>query len=186
MTLVTSSQATASSVEKNILLALKALEMDDALDELLVAVPENWQTTVESFSLLKYIEAAGGVVQNEKGEYLFIRRHEKWDLPKGKLERGESIEQGAQREVEEECGIQVKSIERKLMPTLHLYYIKQVPAIKITYWYLMQADSAQDLIPQTEEDITEAIWAATEEIPKLMQETYPAIQDLMDTILERK
>lgn len=183
--MVTSSQATASSVEKNILLALKALETDDALDELLVAVPENWQTIIDSFSLLKYIEAAGGVVKNEKGEFLFIYRHNKWDLPKGKLEN-ESIEQGAVREVEEECGIKVENVIGKLQPTLHLYYLKQMPVIKITYWFLMSASSSQALIPQTDEDISEVIWAATEGIPELMQNTYPAIQDIMDSVLERK
>ncbi len=182
VTLVPSTQAAASAVEKNILLAIKALETDDALDELLVAVPANWHTIVDSFSLLKYIEAAGGVVRNEKEEYLFMRRLDKWDLPKGKLEEGETIETCAVREVEEECGIKVDRVIGTLKPSFHFYYDKQVPIIKITHWYLMEASSKQKITPQLEENITEVRWANTDTVSILLKDSYLAITDVMEDV----
>ena len=53
----------------------------------------------------KFIHAAGGLVQNTNGDFLFMERNNTLDLPKGKLEKGESDEEGALREVEEETGV---------------------------------------------------------------------------------
>jgi hypothetical protein len=64
-------------------------------------------------SRLKIIKAAGGLVKNGKGEYLFIHRLGKWDLPKGKIEENEKMSEGAVREVEEECGIRVDYLGKK-------------------------------------------------------------------------
>src|SRR3546814_16238047 len=70
-----------------------------------------------------YIEAAGGLVRNQQGQYLFIFRHGKWDLPKGKLEAGETPAAGGIRDVEEECGITIATLGTPLAPTWHAYVL---------------------------------------------------------------
>src|SRR5690554_4847252 len=81
-----------------------------------------WQKFKKEF---KHIEAAGGVVFNNSGKLLWIYRLDKWDLPKGKIESGESIEQAAVREVEEECGISNLEIIKQIPTTYHMYYHKE-------------------------------------------------------------
>ncbi|MGZ3822721.1 MAG: NUDIX domain-containing protein, partial [Mucilaginibacter sp.] len=82
---------------------------------------EYLKRVIKSISL---IEAAGGMVENKKGEYLFIYRNDKWDLPKGKIEKGEGKREGAIREVEEECGIMVSGIGKRICKTYHTYTFK--------------------------------------------------------------
>jgi hypothetical protein len=107
---------------------------------------------------LKVIEAAGGLVMNEQNKYLFIKRNGKWDLPKGKLELNEKKKDAAVREVEEECGITVKKLDKKLLKTYHIYELKGKVVLKISHWYAMHAKSNQKLVPQLEEGITEVKW----------------------------
>src|SRR5690606_22027885 len=115
--------------------------------------------------LFHYIEAAGGFIEN-KNKYLFIHRHGRWDLPKGKLEKGESKAHGAIRECEEECGVKDLSLEHLLGSTWHVYEHKGGHALKQTYWYKMQTAYSGRLKPQVEEDIHEARWFETEEIKR--------------------
>jgi len=97
----------------------------------------HWQ----SFKInLKVITAAGGLVLNDENEILFIYRGNKWDLPKGRIEKGEGIEETAVREVEEECGIQNLSIKKKLINTYHLFVQKGEHRLKETHWYLMHSE----------------------------------------------
>ncbi|MBK9671561.1 MAG: NUDIX domain-containing protein [Bacteroidetes bacterium] len=70
-------------------------------------------------SIYTKIEAAGGIVKNKQGQLLFIFRHGKWDLPKGKIEKGENEQDAALREVEEECGIAELTLQKKLTTTFH-------------------------------------------------------------------
>lgn len=125
------------------------------------------------------IKAAGGLVLNQKDELLLIKRLGKWDLPKGKLETGETKPVGAIREVEEECGISDVLIAKKLKSSYHVYQIKEDWVIKTSYWYLMNYSGNELLKPQTEENITEAVWVdfKTLEIDKL--DTYPAIAKVL-------
>jgi hypothetical protein len=88
-------------------------------------------------SRLKIIKAAGGLVKNGKGEYLFIHRLGKWDLPKGKIEENEKMSEGAVREVEEECGIRVDYLGKKITTTYHTYYMGGKFVLKETEWYDM-------------------------------------------------
>lgn len=132
------------------------------------------------FSLFKVIEAAGGVVQNNDGHYLFIKRLGYWDLPKGKLDKGEGIEAAALREVEEECGINGLSITLPLGQTYHTYTHKGAEVLKITYWFAMQTTFSGELVPQTEEDITEASWMSKEDIKTtVLANTYASIVSLI-------
>ena len=112
----------------------------------------------------KIIQAGGGLVENEKGEVLFMYRRGKWDLPKGKLDPGESLEDCAIREVKEETGIRKLELQRFLMVTEHNYQERGSRFLKETHWWLMKADSNQPLIPQAEEEITELKWIGKSEI----------------------
>ncbi len=124
-------------------------------------------------------EAAGGLVQNEQGEFLFIRRRGKWDLPKGHLDPGELSKEAALREVSEECGIKDMKITQSLGITYHTYDIKLRPVLKPTSWYLMKYEGWQSGAPQLEEEIEELRWVRPEEISSLLLDAFPSIADVL-------
>lgn len=138
---------------------------------------ENWWKKFKTG--YKLIEAAGGVVKNEKHEMLFILRLGKWDLPKGKIEKGEEIKEAAIREVEEECGIGELTIVSELSPTYHTYSLKGQPILKRTHWFLMQTSDDGELIPQFEEDIEKAVWVNENDLTEQMTNTYNSIRDVL-------
>jgi len=120
---------------------------------------EDYEKLVSDFfSLFKLIEAAGGLVLNPAGEILFIFRRGFWDLPKGKIDKGESPSEAALREVREETGLEQLDLGAELMITYHTYREKDGRRIlKRTYWYRMETKE-RELHPQAEEDIEEAVW----------------------------
>ncbi len=120
--------------------------------------------------------AAGGLIRNKDNETLFIYRLDKWDLPKGKIEKGESKKEAAIREVKEECGLQHVSIEKKLQKTYHIYHRNGKEILKITYWYLMKTSYLEKLIPQLEEDITQVVFKNEIETNKALNNTYGNIK----------
>lgn len=126
-----------------------------------------------------YLEAAGGVVKNKEDKILFIYRLNKWDLPKGKVEKGETTEIAAVREVEEECGIR-HLIRKELITTTYHIYFQGNLKLKATYWYRMNYGGEENLIPQNEEGITLAEWKNRDEIPKVLTNTYENIRLVMD------
>jgi len=136
---------------------------------------------ISSMSNQQHIEAAGGVILDEKGYLLMIFRREKWDLPKGKIDEGESPEQAAVREVKEETGIQVAEIIKTLGTTEHEYfdYYNQLPTRKTTHWFLMSSPSNLPLIPQISEDITHIKWVSPTELPSLLTGSYDNIRDIV-------
>ncbi len=136
----------------------------------------------ELIKQVKYVKAAGGLVENSLNEYLFIKRLGKWDLPKGKLEEGEKMKETALREVEEECGIKVDRLGRKIKSTYHSYIYFGELTIKKTNWYEMKVDNRPDLIPQSEEHITEAKWLGRDSFQMIQENTYPLIKDLIKFI----
>ncbi len=125
------------------------------------------------------IEAAGGLVKNEDGNYLFIYRNDKWDLPKGKLEKDESRKEGAVREVEEECGITVSKLGDKICKTYHVYTIKRQVVLKKTHWYAMKHKGNEKLKPQKEEGITDVRWFKKGQVDTILQNTFPSIVDVL-------
>lgn len=131
-------------------------------------------------SSVRFIKAAGGLVENEQSDYLFIKRLGKWDLPKGKVEEGEQMRAAAVREVEEECGISVDLLGPKLESTYHVYSLRGEVILKKTNWYEMQINNVPALIPQTEEDITEAKWIAAKDLGAIRENTYPLIKALIE------
>lgn len=148
-----------------------------------------WHTDLEKlketfFKNFKVIEAAGGIVQNDKKEILFINRLGKWDLPKGKIEKGENEEDCALREVTEETGVTNLQLKKKVGKTYHVYDEFGKHFLKIAHWYHMTCPSTQTLIPQTVENITEVKWVKTMDIKVPMQDTYPSIQDIMSRFFD--
>lgn len=139
--------------------------------------PEELWTRFMSF--YKHIDAAGGVVRNKLNEILMIYRLGKWDLPKGKLEGGESVEEGAMREVIEECGITQLEIIKALPATYHTYFINGQRVLKRTYWFTMRTDHHTELVPQREEQITEAQWVKPDRMPQYLENTYASIRWLL-------
>jgi 8-oxo-dGTP pyrophosphatase MutT (NUDIX family) len=127
------------------------------------------------------VKAGGGLVKNEKGEILFMFRRGKWDLPKGKQDPGESLENCALREVEEETGVGSLTVQKFLLVTEHPYEEKGQFLLKETHWWLMTTNSQQPLVPQTEEDITELRWIGTSEMNMILLNTYPGIIEVLKT-----
>lgn len=129
------------------------------------------------FGEMKKIEAAGGVVVNQKREALWIFRNGKWDIPKGKLDKGEDQETAALREVEEECGISGHQLRCPLPDSWHVYEHKGKWVIKVTYWYIMDYSGNQALIPQEEEGITKVEWRGKHEVGDILANTFNSIID---------
>lgn len=140
----------------------------------------NLEEGFEKFKkLFKVIYAAGGLIKKEDA-YLFIFRLKKWDLPKGKIDMGESPEEAAIRECEEECAITQLSITKELPSTFHIYEYKGDYALKQTFWYAMNTKHTGNLTPQTEENIELVEWFTKEQITsKVIENTYPAILDVL-------
>lgn len=130
-------------------------------------------------SCFHFIEAAGGLVKNKKGKILFIKRLNKWDLPKGKAEEGESNQQTALREIEEECGIKKLVILNSLQPTYHTYKKKDILILKKTYWYEMYYEGNEPLISPLQENITEVKWIYPKDIQIVLSNTYKSIIDVL-------
>lgn len=133
----------------------------------------------ELSSQYKSIIAGGGLVINELGQFLFIHRNGKWDLPKGKIESSETTELGALREVEEECGVKISKLIRPLHISYHTYIQDNLPILKSNHWYLMHADSKQNLIPQVEEGIDKVEWIEPQYIQNYLVQSYDAIHDVI-------
>lgn len=129
--------------------------------------------------LLPNVIAGGGKVINSKGEILFIYRNDKWDLPKGKAERRESIDKTALREVEEETGVKNLEITKPLEVTYHIFKRNGRHKIKITYWFEMKTSYDGMLEPQENEGITRVEWLDKVAANKALENSYANIKLLV-------
>lgn len=123
----------------------------------------------------KVIRAAGGLVVNNENEFLFIYRGNRWDLPKGRIEKNESIKSTAVREVEEECGIDGLVLKNYLLTTYHIFNQNDKDKLKETHWFLMHSNYQGNLTPQIEEGITIAEFKDKEATEKALKNTYANI-----------
>jgi 8-oxo-dGTP pyrophosphatase MutT (NUDIX family) len=129
------------------------------------------------------ITAAGGLVV-QQGKVLFIYRLDRWDLPKGKVEKGESVEMAALREVEEECGISVKLV-KKVGITQHSYTMYGITFMKTTHWFAMDSHDGSTPTPQLEEGIEEVRWVdVSTELKAILQNTFPSIREICHQYFE--
>ena len=128
------------------------------------------------FKKLKVVEAGGGLVYNSKNEILFIRRNSKWDLPKGKKEKGETHEEAAIRETMEETGVKQLEVKRFIKKTYHVFRRNDKFRLKVTYWYEMYTDFNGALIPESKEGIKKACWKNFEKTQKALKDSYENIK----------
>ena len=167
---------------------LKDVTFDEIIEELgrkevsrIYLYHPNEEKLIKKFKkLVPTIKAGGGVVYNEEGKVLLIKRHGKWDLPKGKKEKGENIATCALREVEEETGVKKLLIQRFRMITYHIFKRDGQYFLKETYWYDMTTTFKKKLVPQTEEDIEKACWKDEAEVRELVKDSYKNIQKLFN------
>lgn len=150
------------------------------LDSITFSIQDNAYKKVKKAvkKQFKVVKAGGGIVQ--KGdEILLIFRKGKWDLPKGKLDKGETKKEGAVREVEEECNVKVKAIESKITSTWHTYIRNGKKHLKKTYWYRMSLQDDSQMKPQLDESITEVCWMNDHDVRQAMVNSYPSIRHVV-------
>ena len=134
------------------------------------------------FRHFELVQAGGGLVENEKNEILMIFRRGKWDLPKGKLDKGESLEACAIREVREETGIKYIELGEKAITTYHTYDEFGKHILKESHWYHMTGKADEKPVPQVEEGITDIRWVPRSKLEKYRKETYAAISQVLDAL----
>lgn len=162
----------------NIRKVIKELSKTDLHEIRLVHKKE--KKLLEKFlKLLPNVIAGGGKVYNDRGEVLFIFRNDKWDLPKGKAERREPIDQAALREVEEETGVKDLKITKPLEMTYHIFKRNGRYKIKVTYWFEMHTSYDGKLIPQENEGITKVKWLNKKQTAKALENSYANIRALV-------
>lgn len=122
------------------------------------------------------VEAAGGIVVNNRGEWLMIHRNGRWDLPKGHLEECETLEECAVREVGEETGVTGARVERPLCDTLHAYNLYGSWELKRTHRFRMRIVGCTQPAPQREEGIDRARWCTPEQVRNNLEGTFPTIR----------
>ena len=132
------------------------------------------------------VEAAGGVVQNERGELLMIELRGRWDLPKGHIEVGEEASAAALREVEEETGVVAELLDSEpLMETWHAYNTYGRWELKRTRWWRMRA-LCGELKPQDEEGIARVEWCSAESVQQRLKMSYATIRRVIAALDEVK
>ena len=168
---------------KHLLNHIDLLEKNDKMKAVVLEY-QNLDILVGDFlNLFKVLAAAGALVTNEAGEYLMIHRLGYWDLPKGKVEKGEAIRAAAVREIEEETGAKKVLLKNYLLTTFHTYKIKKKRYLKQTFWFSATAPT-QDLVAQAEENIEQAIWMSFDKIDVGQDPIYRNILDVVEAALD--
>lgn len=158
--------------------ALWLMERDQHFRSLTIFGKAPLEAAKAIFKAYRRIDAAGGLVFNPDGGVLMIHRRGLWDLPKGKVDPGESLKEAALREVEEETAVQGLRLEGALLNTYHVYSDKKGRVLKRTAWYRMAAAAQSTLAPQTEEGIDAVEWTSSEALKGRLSKTYPNIRDV--------
>ena len=136
-------------------------------------------------SKIKVIFASGGIVKNDNNQILFIYRRGKWDLPKGKAEKGESIRETAVREVIEETGIDKLKIDKYFSNTFHIVRNNKKYFLKETSWFLMSSNFKGKLKPQLNEGIKSVKWKTFDDAKKIKKKTYGNISIILTDFLKQ-
>lgn len=159
---------------------LKILETDNHIVQLTSDPKAAFQRFAEEFA---QVEAAGGVVVNGAGEWLMIHRNDRWDLPKGHVEEGESYDCCAAREIAEETGVEAEVLQ-PLCKTWHAYLFPPTERweLKCTHWYLLRTAKAVALQPQTEEGIDRVEWCNRAAVAEHLEQTYPTIRTVIEAL----
>ena len=139
-----------------------------------------WEIFTKKFPI---IDAAGGLVERSDGKILFIYRNNRWDLPKGGVEKKELIIEAAQREVKEETGLADLIVINKIGETYHIFKKGKNFRLKRTYWFKMKSDYQGELFPQEEEGIISAEWINKKRIPEIFKNAYENIKKIVNEVI---
>ena len=139
-----------------------------------------WEIFTKKFPI---IDAAGGLVERSDGKILFIYRNNRWDLPKGGVEKKELIIEAAQREVKEETGLADLIVINKIGETYHIFKNGKNFRLKRTYWFKMKSDYQGELFPQEEEGIISAEWINKKRIPEILKNAYENIKEIVSKVI---
>jgi 8-oxo-dGTP pyrophosphatase MutT (NUDIX family) len=148
------------------------------LERVLLHCKSNKKLLKHLHKKLPLVIAAGGLVINNKQEYLFIHRNGKWDLPKGKMDKNETVADTAVRETMEETGVQDLIINKYLGATYHIFDWRENSKIKLTHWYVMSTNHTGSLVPQENEGIEQATWLSKEDAVNALKVSYENIKYL--------
>lgn len=160
---------------------VEMFELSSTLEKIYIPSAEPEDCYKKICGEFREVNAAGGLVENRRGDYLLIKRDGLWDLPKGHQEAGEDIKVTALREVQEETGVDDLSLGDLICVTDHCYKRNGIWHLKHTWWYRMYYLKPLDLTPQIEEDITKAAWVAKSSLPPFLKNTYPSIKEVFLT-----
>ena len=139
-----------------------------------------WEIFIKKFPI---IDAAGGLVERSDNKFLFIYRNNRWDLPKGGVEKKELIIEAAQREVKEETGLADLIVISKIGETYHIFKKGKNFRLKRTYWFKMKSDYKGELFPQEEEGIISAEWINKKRIPEIFKNAYENIKEIVNEVI---
>ncbi len=165
----------------------KIMKFFETADAVAVITPDPERAFERFAADFVRVEAAGGVVENDRGDRLMIRRNGRWDLPKGHIEAGESPEVCAEREILEETGV-AAAVFRPLCATRHAYWFPKTERweLKRTRWFLLRTVGESSPKPQTEEGIERVVWCAPDVFAANLREAYPTIRRVAEALSEVK
>ncbi|MEO6168635.1 MAG: NUDIX domain-containing protein [Chitinophagales bacterium] len=164
-----------------------------ALKEDTVVMVHDSSITLEKlfFSGYKLINAAGGAVFSKEGQLLMIFRRGKWDLPKGKLDKGETIKNAAVREITEETGVEqlkiispVKFLFQNQSCTFHTYEMNGKKILKATHWFKMTSSDRKKLVPQADEGIEKVEWCSKRKVQEYLKNSFHSIEEVVEEVLK--
>lgn len=166
--------------KESIVFAIKLLMSNKNMKQLVIYHDDLEKLWGNFKSLYSYMITGGGVVRNEKGEYLFIFKRGKWDLPKGKVNDGEAPKEAAIREVGEEAGVNNLEVLRDLGVTHHIFEEGNDTVLKRTHWYEMKTDFKGDFKVDKKEGIEKAAWLDKAGRAEAFRNTYPSIIEICE------
>jgi len=140
-----------------------------------------WKSFKKKFPV---VVAAGGLVERTDNKLLFIFRNNKWDLPKGGVEKKELIIEAAQREVVEETGVSDLIVQKQLSETFHIFKKGKRFRLKKTYWFKMSTSYMGKTKPQTEEGIKKTEWVSKEKIDEILNDAFENIRIIVLEVLK--
>jgi len=153
-------------------------EKAEDIEHLVIEADDPEAAFSECVAGLKRAVAAGGLVRNRRGRALLFWRRGAWDMPKGHLESGETLEECALRETREETGLEHLSLDKPICVTYHTYHQDGEFILKESHWYDMTLTEPDKVKVQTDEDIVKAAWCGPLRLKRLLHKAYPSIQDV--------